>query len=143
MISLLFAITVSGSAASVNINDCVKNTDVDQDGLKECVEITLGTDPLHYDTDRDGLPDGYEARQAFDPLTYDSHLDTNCDCKTEYGHYLDGTDPWQRSKHDLNDDFCVNNIDLIIAITNYFAEKKYTSVFIQRLINEARKRRGC
>jgi len=39
---------------------CTPGSDVDQDGLDECQELDIGTDPLNPDTDGDGCKDGVE-----------------------------------------------------------------------------------
>ncbi len=45
--------------------------DVDGDGLDECAELELGTDPEVADSDGDGLSDGEEADCVSDPLDGD------------------------------------------------------------------------
>src|SRR5438105_7280354 len=42
--------------------------DMDNDGLANDVEVTLGTDPRKFDTDGDGWPDGLEVEAGSDPL---------------------------------------------------------------------------
>ncbi len=46
--------------------DC-STDDVDGDGLDECTELELGTDPDNADTDGDGLSDGEEVECVSDP----------------------------------------------------------------------------
>jgi len=46
---------------------CVSTEDSDGDGLLDCMEALLGTDPLHQDSDRDGIPDGQEIQDGTDP----------------------------------------------------------------------------
>lgn len=48
--------------------------DLDGDGLSECAERLLGTDPTLADSDADGLPDGWEVRHRLDPLVADDPL---------------------------------------------------------------------
>lgn len=47
--------------------ECVSTQDSDGDGLLDCTEVVLGTDPLHQDSDRDGIPDREEVRDGTDP----------------------------------------------------------------------------
>jgi hypothetical protein len=54
--------------------------DLDGDGLSECAERVLGTDPTLADSDADGIPDGQESRFRLDPLVADDPLtDTDSD----------------------------------------------------------------
>lgn len=46
---------------------CDPNLDLDGDGLNECEERTLGTDPYDFDTDGDGIPDGLEVVLRMNP----------------------------------------------------------------------------
>ncbi len=41
--------------------------DLDNDGLLDVEELTLGTNPIHWDTDGDGMCDGWEVMQTLDP----------------------------------------------------------------------------
>ena len=45
----------------------IYNTDSDQDGLMDAVELDLGTNPLSSDTDSDGLTDLEEVQQGTIP----------------------------------------------------------------------------
>ena len=66
----------SGTTAGVICTENEKNTDTDQDGLTDCVEKTLGTDPANQDSDGDGLLDGWEVlRLGTDPNDPDSDGD--------------------------------------------------------------------
>ena len=54
----------------------IKDSDVDNDNLKDGAELTVGTDPLDNDSDNDGLFDGYEEyTYGTDPTDYDSDND--------------------------------------------------------------------
>lgn len=53
--------------------------DTDGDGLFDCEEDELGTDPELVDSDADGLPDGVEWRFGLDPTAYDIHGDLDYD----------------------------------------------------------------
>lgn len=48
----------------------IYNTDSDQDGLMDVVELDLGTNPLSSDTDSDGLTDLEEVQQGLWPTQY-------------------------------------------------------------------------
>ena len=50
--------------------------DADNDGLTDCLESFLGTDPSLADTDGDHLNDGYErSTRGCDPLAYNDDKD--------------------------------------------------------------------
>ncbi len=54
--------------------------DTDGDGLTDAYEAwTLGTDPVNSDSDEDGLPDGVELSLGTDPLGADTDGDDICD----------------------------------------------------------------
>jgi Bacterial TSP3 repeat len=82
---------------SDGLNDCAEaalgtdphNPDTDGDGLSDGDEVGRGTDPLKADTDGDGLPDGDEVGRATDPLKADTDGDGLSD-GDEVGR---GTDP--------------------------------------------------
>lgn len=69
---------------------CDANLDSDGDGLNECEEITLGTDPNDFDSDSDGIPDSLEILFDFDPLKNDRLLDSNNDGYTNLENYKAG-----------------------------------------------------
>ena len=58
---------------------CDPRLDSDGDGLNECEELTIGTDPFDFDTDGDGIPDSIEVLYGFNPLVDDSKSDSNGD----------------------------------------------------------------
>ncbi len=58
--------------------------DSDGDGLTDCEEHVLGTDPDNPDTDGDGIPDGVEDALGLDPLVPD-HLQGGGGCQTGGG----------------------------------------------------------
>jgi hypothetical protein len=53
--------------------------DQDRDGLHDCEELALGTDPTLPDTDRDGIPDLQEVTNGLDPLRWDANSDADKD----------------------------------------------------------------
>ncbi len=42
--------------------------DLDNDGLRNVEELTIGSNPTHWDTDRDGMADGWEVMQNLNPM---------------------------------------------------------------------------
>ncbi|MBI4822057.1 MAG: VWA domain-containing protein [Deltaproteobacteria bacterium] len=73
----------SGFDAAVRspvVGDCGATEDSDGDGLLDCEEIFLQTDPRLFDTDRDRIPDGLEVRFELDPAKReDAVLDDDAD----------------------------------------------------------------
>ena len=67
-IGLLSACTTS-TAPSEGASDC--GADSDADGIEDCEEVALGTDPAVADTDGDGDADGDELACLADPLDAD------------------------------------------------------------------------
>ncbi|MCB9557200.1 MAG: VWA domain-containing protein [Deltaproteobacteria bacterium] len=53
--------------------------DTDGDGLRDCEETLLGTNPAIADSDRDRVPDGLEVRFGTDPTTADANVDQDFD----------------------------------------------------------------
>jgi von Willebrand factor type A domain/Bacterial TSP3 repeat len=53
--------------------------DTDGDGLNDCEEYELGTDPELVDTDGDGIPDGLEVKWGMDPTRDDTKEDLDFD----------------------------------------------------------------
>ena len=53
--------------------------DTDGDGLNDCEEYELGTDPELVDTDGDGIPDGLEVKLGMDPTRDDTKEDLDFD----------------------------------------------------------------
>ncbi len=74
--------------------------DSDGDGLNDCEEKIIGTDPTLFDTDRDGYPDGIEFKAGTNPLEADSLKDTDMDGMTngeELEQHLDPQASGERS----------------------------------------------
>src|SRR6185503_18576204 len=75
--------TTATDADSDGLNDCAEKAlatnpnkaDSDGDGLNDAQEKSLGTDPNKADTDGDGLNDGLEVTSETDPLVADSDHD--------------------------------------------------------------------
>ncbi len=63
-------------------NDCACSDpllDSDRDGLTDCEESILFSDPLYFDTDDDGILDILEVKNSTDPLTNDKYEDLDGD----------------------------------------------------------------
>lgn len=75
---------------------CNTNLDSDGDGLNECDEITLGTDPYDFDTDGDGLPDTLEVLYGNNPLVDDNKTDANADGLSDMINFSMGLMPLQK-----------------------------------------------
>jgi len=68
--------------------------DVDQDGIPNAEELSLGSSPVDGDTDKDGLPDGLERDWNLSLTTYnDPHADDEPDGLGLYEEYVRGCDP--------------------------------------------------
>jgi hypothetical protein len=67
--------------------------DLDDDGLTNLDEFKHGTEFNDPDTDGDGMPDGWEVLNSLDPLTPSSANDSDGDGKTDLEEFIDGTDP--------------------------------------------------
>ena len=67
--------------------------DRDFDGLNECEERLIGTNPSLIDSDGDGLPDGVELARGTDYLNPDSSEDFDEDGVTNGDEVREGTDP--------------------------------------------------
>jgi hypothetical protein len=67
--------------------------DTDLDGLSDCDEALLGTDPTLTDTDGDGLPDRIEVALGTDYLNRDAQDDTDGDGVTNGDEVVQRSDP--------------------------------------------------
>ncbi|MBC7472390.1 MAG: hypothetical protein H7196_03995, partial [candidate division SR1 bacterium] len=65
--------------------------DLDNDGLTNLQEYTVGTNPRVADTDGDGMPDGYEVTNGLNPLVNDASGDLDNDGLTNLQEYTVGT----------------------------------------------------
>jgi hypothetical protein len=105
---------------------CGNYTDSDNDGLLDCVESTLGTDPTRSDSDNDGLTDYEEVAWDGDAWSYVPAQDLNpLSSDTDGDGFKDGTevaanyDPLLQDDYpvwgDINDDREVDAADVLIA----------------------------
>ena len=67
--------------------------DSDGDGLRNCEEEALGTDPYAVDSDGDRMPDGIEFRLGIDPLVKDTTVDYDFDGRTSGKEIKTGLSP--------------------------------------------------
>ncbi|NQU11784.1 hypothetical protein HQ590_13400, partial [bacterium] len=74
--------------------DCA--ADSDTDGLDNCVEAALGTDPGDPDTDGDGMNDGWETRHRDPLVNQDGTVDPDQDSLTDEQESIADTDPDDR-----------------------------------------------
>lgn len=68
-------------------------TDSDGDGLNDCEEEFLRTDPFLVDSDGDRMPDGLEVRVGTDPLVNDMQVDHDFDGQVSLDEIIAGTAP--------------------------------------------------
>ena len=85
---LLFPMLAGLVSYSQGCGQCSDELDADSDGLVECEELELGTDPASADTDGDGLSDSEEVAFGSDPLLVDTDGDgfddaTEADCVSD------------------------------------------------------------
>ncbi len=79
--------------ADIPAMGCAANLDRDGDGLRECEEIFLGSDPLLPDTDGDRIPDGIELRLGMDATVHDTKIDHDFDGVLSGDEVAMGTSP--------------------------------------------------
>lgn len=79
--------------AMLDSKSCDPTLDSDGDGLNECEEAILGTDPFDFDTDGDGIPDYIEVLYGFNPKVPDLAVDSNGDGVLNSISYAKGVGP--------------------------------------------------
>ncbi len=87
----------------LTVDEC--GVDADDDGLNNCQELTLGTNPNNPDTDGDGMNDGWEHLYRNPLLAGDPNADPDGDGQTDLAESVAGTNP-----DDANSAFRVTNI---------------------------------
>ena len=86
--------------------------DHDLDGLTDCEEAVLRTDPYLVDSDRDGIPDLVEVRLGGNPLVDDRLVDSDMDGIPNGDEMKEGLDPWTNdSDRDLAYGYQYRTID--------------------------------
>jgi hypothetical protein len=96
--------------ACANITDLT--VDHDLDGLNDCEEAVLRTDPYLADSDRDGIPDLVEVRLGSDPLVDDRLIDSDQDGILNGDEVKEGLDPWtDDSSRDLEYGYQYRTVD--------------------------------
>jgi hypothetical protein len=86
--------------------------DHDLDGLTDCEEAVLRTDPYLVDSDRDGTPDLVEVRLGGNPLVDDRLVDSDMDGIPNGEELKRGLDPWTNdSNRDLDDGYQYRTLD--------------------------------
>ena len=86
--------------------------DHDLDGLTDCEEAVLRTDPYLVDSDRDGVPDVVEVRLGSNPLVDDRLIDSDQDGINNGDEVKEGLDPWSNdSSRDLEYGYQYRTVD--------------------------------
>ncbi len=75
--------------------------DPDNDGLVNCDELSLGSDPVLFDSDFDGWSDSWEAGMGFDPTQNDKYADSDLDGFVNYEEYLADTDAFDPESYPI------------------------------------------
>ena len=99
---------------------CNALLDSDGDGLNECEEMTIGTDPFDFDTDGDGIPDSTEILYSLNPLNDDAKTDSNGDGLTNIMNLGKGLNPSVLPAQ-------VPTADLINILLNYVSQQSLQS----------------
>ena len=68
LLTILVACAPNTNPGAVMADGCDTSIDTDEDGLDDCAENAIGTDPLSDDTDNDGVTDATEVDCSSDPL---------------------------------------------------------------------------
>jgi hypothetical protein len=100
----------------VQFKECLTLTDPtadhDLDGLTDCEEAVLRTDPYLVDSDRDGVPDWVEVRLGGNPLVDDRLVDSDMDGIPNGEEVIRGLDPWTNdSDRDLEYGYQYRTLD--------------------------------
>ncbi len=93
---------------------CDPKLDSDGDGLNECDEMTIGTDPYDFDTDGDGIPDILEVLNGSNPLVDDNKTDSNSDGLSDMINFTMGLSPLQKPQY-------INPLNLIKISLKFLA----------------------
>lgn len=122
--------------------------DLDGDGLPDCAENVLGTDPQKSDTDQDGIDDELELFIGLNPLVKDSHLDSDMDGLSNYEELVYGTPIYESNNlglinfYKLNYNFVAEKSDNTQDCYTYYANniaynvKRPTNNIVELYFNE-------
>ncbi|MFN8389976.1 MAG: hypothetical protein U0136_06775 [Bdellovibrionota bacterium] len=100
------------------------DTDDDNDGLSDLLELEHGTDPLNPDTDGDGVTDGQEIIDGSDPLDRGSNnRPLNVELCSEWNGFLD---MWNVQEH-VNRS--TTTLDIVTTLYNQAGEPQSTQSF--------------
>ncbi|AKU92115.1 vWA domain-containing protein [Vulgatibacter incomptus] len=139
----------SDADCAVTEDDDYNRRDDDGDGLLNCEERFLGTNPRLFDTDADGIPDWIEVRAGTSPVSDDLLADLDRDGRTNGDEVRDHTDPnrpdnedaaFLRYRYDLRRreirdsrvcyDFSVSNISLVPTLALPGAERGWNEIHL-------------
>jgi hypothetical protein len=100
----------------VQFKECINlpdpTADHDLDGLNDCEEAVLRTDPYLVDSDKDGVPDWVEVRLGSNPLVDDRLIDSDMDGIRNGEEVIRGLDPWTNdSNRDLEYGYQYRTVD--------------------------------
>ncbi len=89
-----------------NLPECLfPHRDDDVDGLTNCEEKVIGTDPGNFDSDHDGVPDYLEVRYGMEPLpsdNRDAYLDPDMDGYKNFEEIKMNTPLYETNDHSIN-----------------------------------------
>jgi len=111
-IALLTALAILLFAGSTWAACTSHSKDSDHDGVPNCVEKKLGTNPHSADTDHDGLSDGLELMLGTDPHDADTDGDGESDGMEE----AHGRDPMDGGDDDADDEVSVKIKSPVAAV---------------------------
>ncbi len=139
----------SDADCAVTEDDDYNRRDDDGDGLLNCEERFLGTNPRLFDTDADGIPDWIEVRARTSPVADDLLTDLDRDGRSNGDEVRDHTDPnradnddaaFLRYRYDLRRmevrdsrvcyDFSVSNISLVSTLAPAGGERGWNEIHL-------------
>lgn len=134
---------------AISDEDDYNRRDDDGDGLLNCEERFLGTNPRLIDSDADGIPDWLEVRAGTSPINDDTLEDLDRDGRSNWEEVRDHTDPTRADADDhaqiayrydlrragIRDsrvcfDFSVSNISLVSTLENAEGEEGWNEIHL-------------